>query len=134
MEFQSRGSQHFHILFYPGCDETSPFEVSDEIKYRWSKVVGDSDRYFLENGTKVDRIQNLRGCKFYMSLHHTKKDQNRTDIDTGRCWGIVGRRHLPESLGEHFFVLHENRLSRNVSRISSLRKNRIRKHRKYRKV
>jgi hypothetical protein len=102
MEFQARGSQHFHLLFYPGEDHISPFEVQNEIRARWVKCVGDRDSHFFKNCTKTDRIQNLRGCKFYMSLHHTKQDQNRTDIDTGRCWGIVGRRNLPESIAEHF--------------------------------
>jgi hypothetical protein len=74
MEFQARGSQHFHLLFYPGEDHISPFEVQNEIRARWVKCVGDRDSHFFKNCTKTDRIQNLRGCKFYMSLHHTKQE------------------------------------------------------------
>lgn len=93
LEFQQRGAPHFHLLLWLGdVVELEAFRrlVSDA----WTKRIDDGSRAHREHGAKVEPVTDFRKTAFYISAYAAKETQDRTDIATGREWGIWGRERL----------------------------------------
>ena len=105
LEFQKRGAAHFHLLVWgddlfqlmgvPPADE-------EHWSWNWTCILKDDltpEQYYntVKHGLKVSEPSNPEGqeaIKNYIlsitkkSAHHLKNNQTRSDIHTGRYWGI----------------------------------------------
>src|SRR5208282_365500 len=63
----------------------------------WYEVVGSSEPRHLAAGTRVEAVKSNRGVFAYASKYLAKvEDDLATEYKSiGRCWGIMGREHLP---------------------------------------
>ena len=83
LEFQSRGSPHYHII-------VSEFVLKEEIAERWYKVVGSGDEKHLRAGTGINAIRSKGQLYGYLSAYIKKLDQKTPPErfeDVGRFWG-----------------------------------------------
>lgn len=88
LEFQKRGAPHFHLLLF-GVQRVPKAWLSSS----WYQVVGSGDPRHLEAGTRVRRVRSWRGVVSYVTKGMAR--EHPADRDTGRMWGIVGRKNLP---------------------------------------
>jgi hypothetical protein len=88
LEFQRRGAPHFHLLLF-GVKRVPKTWLSSS----WYEVVGSDDPRHLEAGTRVKKIRSWRGVVAYVTKGMA--GEQNADRDTGRVWGIVGRKNLP---------------------------------------
>lgn len=63
----------------------------------WYEVVGSGEPRHLAAGTRVETVKSVRGVFAYASKYLAKvEDDPATEYESiGRCWGIMGREHLP---------------------------------------
>ena len=63
----------------------------------WYEVVGSGEPRHLAAGTGVETVKSSRGVYYYASKYMADvKDDPGPEYDgIGRCWGIMGREHLP---------------------------------------
>jgi hypothetical protein len=63
----------------------------------WYEVVGSGEPRHLAAGTRVEQVRSARGVFAYASKYLAKvEDDPAPEYDSiGRCWGIMGREHLP---------------------------------------
>lgn len=89
MEFQRRGSIHFHILCTDFIDRMFLSEV-------WYGICGTDDRRHLASGTNVQAIRSGRGgISSYAAKYAAKHVQKVVPPEfgwTGRFWGVCGER------------------------------------------
>jgi len=94
LQFQERGAAHFHLLLWLGSSESED-EVNSWSSELWCRITGDNSPAHREHGSKtVDCGPNFRATGFYLALYQGRDEQDRTDIHTGRTWGIIGRKFL----------------------------------------
>jgi len=89
MEFQNRGSVHFHMF--------TTFPVQKEwLSFNWYDVCGSEDERHLRAGTRVEWIRSGRhGISAYAAKYAAKQDQKVIPIEygwAGRFWGVAGDR------------------------------------------
>jgi len=87
LEFQKRGAPHFHLLLW--IDGTDEAELLAWMTDRWLAAIAQRTKALEQNAVKVSTVFDLFRSEFYLSLHHSKKNQDRTDIKTGRLWGKI---------------------------------------------
>lgn len=63
----------------------------------WAEIVGSDDPRHLVAGTRVEVVKSVRGVFAYASKYLAKReDDPAAEYESiGRCWGILGREHLP---------------------------------------
>src|SRR5208283_693190 len=63
----------------------------------WYEVVGSGEPRHLAAGTGVEAVKSSRGVFAYASKYQAKVEDDPTiEYESiGRCWGIIGREHLP---------------------------------------
>ena len=63
----------------------------------WYEIVGSGEPRHLAAGTGVETVKSSRGVFYYASKYMAKveDDPAREYESIGRCWGIMGREHLP---------------------------------------
>ena len=63
----------------------------------WYEIVGSGESRHLAAGTGVETVKSVRGVFAYASKYLAKvEDDPATEYESiGRCWGIMGREHLP---------------------------------------
>jgi len=63
----------------------------------WAEIVGSDDPRHLVAGTRVETVKSVRGVFAYASKYLAKReDDPAAEYESiGRCWGIMGREHLP---------------------------------------
>ena len=93
LEFQKRGTPHFHLLLFPNTNGDLQLLKNKITKY-WMNAVGkenvDSDR-----GISVERIRDMKKSGFYLAIYQAKNEQDRKDIPTGRLWGFINKKNFP---------------------------------------
>ena len=106
LEFQKRGTPHYHLLIFPQTGN-GLMELRESIRRYWSNAVGKHNTGF--QGIQVERVRNLRKSCFYLSIYSTKDEQDRKDINTGREWGYINKKHLPiaKYIGSEVQDFHE---------------------------
>ena len=96
LEFQKRGAPHFHLLAF--VPTTPPIqEIKKLIKDTWYRIVSIKSKGFRHWGTDVKEVKDIRSSGFYLAMYQCKDQNHRTDIQTGRIWGIYGRKMMPMS-------------------------------------
>lgn len=75
----------------------------------WYEVVGSGEPRHLAAGTGVETVRSMRGMMAYASKYLAKvEDDPAPEYESiGRCWGIMGREHLPWSVVEQLTLPHE---------------------------
>lgn len=90
MEFQERGSIHFHLF-------TTDYYPKNWLANAWYEICGTEDIRHLRAGTRIESIRSgKRGMSAYASKYAAKQKQKIVPEDfgwTGRFWGVCGRRH-----------------------------------------
>jgi hypothetical protein len=63
----------------------------------WYEIVGSGEPRHLAAGTGVETVKSVRGVFAYAAKYLAKvEDDPATEYESiGRCWGIMGREHLP---------------------------------------
>lgn len=96
LEFQKRGAPHFHLLmFVPSMPPRT--ELRELIRNSWYRIVGIKSKGFRYWGTDVKEVKDIKSSGFYLAMYQCKDQYQRTDIKTGRMWGIYGRNKMPMS-------------------------------------
>lgn len=96
LEFQKRGAPHFHLLMF--VPTTPPkTEFRELIRSSWYRIVGQKSKSFRYYGTDVKEVKDIKSSGFYLAMYQCKDQYTRTDIKTGRMWGIYGRSKMPMS-------------------------------------
>jgi len=94
LQFQQRGAPHFHLILWLGKSENCA-ELSNWFSITWSRITRNSHlKKHLDHGADVQEAGDFRQTGFYLSLYQGKGEQDRTDIKTGRLWGMLGRSRL----------------------------------------
>jgi len=88
LEYQERGAPHYHIIL------GLTYVPYDYIARIWYEIVGSGDEAHLAAGTRVEAIRSRNGVLYYASKYCAKVSGAPLE-ETGRVWGVVGRRHLP---------------------------------------
>lgn len=87
MEFQNRGSIHFHLF-------TNQFIPKGWLSEAWYQICGTEDARHLASGTNVESIRNGRnGYSAYASKYAAKHEQKKPPEGfgwVGRFWGVSG--------------------------------------------
>lgn len=92
LEFQKRGTPHFHLLLFTNTD-IDLTELRSKIRQYWSSAVGKQNIGFM--GSRVERVRDIRKSGFYLAIYQAKDEQDRKDIPTGRLWGKINAKDLP---------------------------------------
>lgn len=95
LEFQKRGAAHFHLLVF-GI-EGDVATVRQWFLRRWFEIVGSGDEKHARAGTQVDVARSVAGAMSYLCKYLAKEDQTRPGNFTGRYWGKVNGKALPEA-------------------------------------
>lgn len=116
LEFQKRGTPHFHLLLYTNEPEDIKVLRAKLRKY-WSNAVGRQNTSST-HGIKVERIRDIRKSGFYLAIYQAKNEQDRTDIPTGKTYGIINKKGLPiaKYSGGEFDSIHFNIWSKRLYR------------------
>jgi len=116
LEFQKRGTPHFHLLLYTNEQEDIKVLRTKLRKY-WSSAVGKQNTSSI-HGIKVERIRDIRKSGFYLAIYQAKNEQDRTDIPTGKTYGIINKKGLPIARysGGEFGSIHFNTWSKRLYR------------------
>ena len=89
MEFQERGSIHFHMF-------TTHRYPKEWVARRWYEIVGSEDERHLLAGTRIESIKAKRaGTISYASKYAVKSEQKVVPESfgwSGRFWGVCGLR------------------------------------------
>jgi len=89
MEFQGRGSIHFHCF-------TNRFVDKDWLARNWYEICGTDDERHLRAGTRAEQIRSGRhGISAYASKYAAKNEQKAPPEEfgwVGRFWGVCGVR------------------------------------------
>lgn len=89
LEFQQRGSIHFHIF-------TTHYVPKEWVSKSWYEIVGSEDERHLQAGTRTELIRSGRyGVCAYAAKYAAKHEQKVVPADfgwVGRFWGAVGYR------------------------------------------
>ena len=72
-------------------------EIKKLIKDTWYRIVSIKSKGFRHWGTDVKEVNDIRSSGFYLAMYQCKDQNHRTDIQTGRIWGIYGRKMMPMS-------------------------------------
>jgi hypothetical protein len=87
MEFQDRGSIHFHLF-------TNQFVPKGWLSESWYTICGTEDGRHLQSGTRVESIKKGRdGYSSYASKYASKHEQKSPPVGfgwVGRFWGVSG--------------------------------------------
>jgi len=110
LEFQKRGSPHFHFLLYTNS-AIDLKELQGTIHKYWSSACGKQNTGSMGTKNKsntCERIRDIRKSGFYLSIYQSKDEQDRKDIPTGRLWGVINKQNLPiaEYSGVEFEGFH----------------------------
>lgn len=93
LEFQKRGAPHYHVLLWLG--DESPLEgVTARIRSCWLAAIGQHSEANEKHGVEVEPCTDFRRSAFYIAAYQAKDHQDRTDILTGREWGVWARERL----------------------------------------
>jgi hypothetical protein len=93
LEFQKRGTPHFHLLvFTNGQYPIKAFRAS--LRKYWSNAVGQHNTSFI-HGVKVEKVRDVKKSGFYLAIYQAKNEQDRTDIPTGKTYGVINKDKLP---------------------------------------
>jgi hypothetical protein len=119
MEFQKRGSPHFHCLVQSSLEWRTLLDVL--LRY-WKRLTHNDQDVCVD-------LQNVRdkfAVEVYISLHFSKDSQNKVPSDfvkPGRFWGMMGLRapkaeiveheELPAFATRHFVAMQQIRASSN---------------------
>ena len=116
LEYQKRGAPHFHLLAYiPSVHHIK--ELRDTVRKSWRKIIGETSTRSFQYSVQVDAVQDIKASVFYLALYQTKDLNERTDIPSGRVWGIYGRKHLPTGdCGQSTFSYEEQITLRRIIR------------------
>jgi hypothetical protein len=116
LEYQKRGAPHFHLLgSIPDVHHIK--ELRGIIRKSWRKIIGETSTRSFQYSVQVDSVQDIKASVFYLALYQTKDQNERTDIPSGRVWGIYGRKHLPTgNCGESTFSYEEQITLRRIIR------------------
>lgn len=104
LEFQKRGAPHYHLVVWPGDDDSERNLLSPDLLAKaWVRITGETSRAALRYSCDVGPVRSIVGSGRYLVGHHLKLEQIRDDAHTGRYWGIIGRQNLPndEPIREH---------------------------------
>jgi hypothetical protein len=99
MEFQKRGSLHYHFILYAPHDLSS--EEFHEIIDAWLRITGEADDiYAFLHGCQLSRVNDIRAVKNYESKYMGKHGRQNAKAyekvapawftNSGRWWGVVG--------------------------------------------
>ena len=92
LEFQKRGTPHFHLLLF--TNELTDIKVlRGKLKTYWSNAIGKQNTSF--HSCKVEKVKDVKKSGFYLAIYQAKNEQDRTDIPTGKTYGIINRKLLP---------------------------------------
>lgn len=95
LEFQKRGAAHYHLLaFGLGPDVV---KVRQWFARRWFEIVGSDDDKHFRAGTQVDTARSVGGAMSYLCKYLAKDDQTRPGNFTGRYWGKINGKALPDA-------------------------------------
>ena len=118
MEFQDRGSIHFHIF-------TNFYVPKEWLALNWYEVCGTEDKRHLRAGTRVEAIRSGRhGISAYATKYASKQQQKLVPegiSSPGRYWGVCGDRRTVSA--DTFVSLAAKRdplVMRKVNRIDEL--------------
>ena len=94
LEFQKRGTPHFHLLLF---DPTTPSikELRSLVKEHWYKIVGMRSKEFRHHGTDTQVVKNIKQSGFYLAMYQLKDANEPMDILKGRTWGVKGSKNMP---------------------------------------
>lgn len=91
MEFQSRGSIHYHLLTTHRVDY-------DWVAKTWYRICGTDDKRHEQAGTRVESIRaGKKGVMSYMGKYASKMEQKKVPEAfgwAGRFWGVSGSREV----------------------------------------
>lgn len=93
LEFQKRGTPHFHLLLFPNTNGDLQL-LRNKISKYWMNAVG-RDNVDLDRGISVERIRDMKKSGFYLAIYQAKDEQDRKDIPTGRLWGFINKKNFP---------------------------------------
>lgn len=102
MEAQRRGAPHFHLIVY-----NVPWLSAKTVARWWAEVIDAADdKMQIESGTEVRRVKSQGQAVGYVAKYTSKDegyefrawDGGTVVEETGRLWGVVNRRYLPESI------------------------------------
>ena len=93
LEFQKRGTPHFHLLLFPKTNGDLQHLRSKITKY-WTNAVG-KNNVDSARGISVERIRDMKKSGFYLAIYQAKDEQDRKDIPTGRLWGFINKKEFP---------------------------------------
>ena len=93
LEFQKRGTPHFHLLLFPKTNGDLQHLKSKITRY-WMNAVG-KDNVDSDRGISVERIRDMKKSGFYLAIYQAKDEQDRKDIPTGRLWGFINKKEFP---------------------------------------
>lgn len=102
LEFQKNGSPHFHLLLFTNTP-IDPKVLRSTIRRYWSSACGKQNtgyfntkrKHWVYKGIRVEKVRDIRKSGFYLAIYQAKNEQDRTDIPTGKTWGILNRESLP---------------------------------------
>tara|TARA_A200000113_G_scaffold84461_1_gene75101 strand:+ start:3841 stop:4698 length:858 start_codon:yes stop_codon:yes gene_type:complete len=93
LEFQKRGTPHFHLLLF--TQELTDIKVlRAKIKSYWRSAVGNKNSSSFHS-CKVEQVRDVKKSGFYLAIYQAKNEQDRTDIPTGKTYGIINKKDLP---------------------------------------
>ena len=104
LEYQKRGAPHYHLLLF---DPSIPplMELKSLVKNHWYRIVGIRSKEFRQHGTQVQIVKNIKQSGFYLAMYQVKDQNERTDIPSGRIWGVKGLKNMPfTKMGNHEFT------------------------------
>lgn len=95
LEFQARGTPHYHLVLWPSSDETErDFLASQVVSTAWCESTNQTTRAAKTYACEVTTPRSNEAVFRYLVGHHLKEDQIRQDLSSGRYWGVVGRDYL----------------------------------------
>lgn len=93
LQFQERGAPHFHLLLWTG-EETEIEVLEERLGRAWGRITGDKSAAHLKYGVDVEHVTDWRKSSWYVAAYAANAKQDRTDIQTGREWGVWSRERL----------------------------------------
>jgi hypothetical protein len=99
-ELTGLGTPHLHfILIFPvgvAVPSLRQFRAWNDVA--WSEVVKSSHPSHQKSGCRVDLVRSWERVVRYLSSYLTEGSEGRDrQSDTGKMWGVIGRKFLPSS-------------------------------------
>jgi len=91
LEFQRRGSPHFHIIVF------GRYIPHDWVAVQWNRIAENGDRDHLRAGTEVRAVKDRRSACAYVGKYMGKLAKEEAKEHVGRLWGVFNRKALPVS-------------------------------------